>query len=277
VIRIRYSSKLQPGLHGRVERHGRATYVYLLPGLTPQQRRAALRRMRQQGRMGICPALPTARLGGALLADRVRTAFGQAGAIVRVHPAGSTLPVMAVSVAIASFLVLSALSVHIVHLPPQAMGGNAAVSPAPEAGTGQSTPATGVGPSSGGERSSAGRTSGQGSAPTTGGFPVTAPATQPTGQDSGSGASSGDGQSPSPGPVEPSPGSSGPASAGPTSTGTTTPPTQDPAPSATTTGTPAPDPDPTPSPTESTESGKSGGTGGQVCVEVGSLGVCLSL
>jgi hypothetical protein len=229
--------------------------------------------MRQQGRMGICPALPAAGLGVALLADRVRTAFGQAGAIVRVHPAGSTLPVMAVSVAIAFFLVLSALSVHIEHLPPQAMGGNAALSPAPEGGTGQSLPAPGVGRSSGGEKSSAGRTSGQGVAPTPGGVSITSPVNiptgQPTGQPTGSGTDPGTSESPSPGPTEPRPGASEP-----TGRATTAPPSQDPAPSPTATGTPAPDPEPTPSPTKSS---KSGGTGGQVCVDVGSLGICLSL
>lgn len=117
MIRIRYCSELQPGLNGQAERLGRITVVYLLPGLSSAQRAAALRRLRQHGRMGISPRLPLPQLLAALLADRIKTAFGQAGAIVRIHPAGSTLPVMAVSAAVAGFLLLSALSIRIAHTP----------------------------------------------------------------------------------------------------------------------------------------------------------------
>jgi hypothetical protein len=285
VIRIRYSSELQPGLHGRVERHGGATFVYLLPGLTPRQRQAALRRMRQQGRMGISPRLPAAQLATALLADRVRAAFGQAGAIVRVHPAGSTLPVMAVSVAITSFLVLSALSVHIVRLPPQAAGGRAGIGSAPGGGAGQPLPGPGggqpTGPSSGRGNSPSGGTAG----PTPAGAPVTSrgasPSTGPSrGSSAGPGAgpssgpstgpSSGTTQSPSP-VVTPSPGDSTLSS-----TNATTPPsqpaTQQPTPSASDPSTPAPDPSLSSSPAASTGSGN---PKGQVCLDVGALGICL--
>ena len=281
MIRIRYSSELQPGLHGRVERHGGATFVYLLPGLTPRQRQAALRRMRQQGRMGISPRLPAAQLATALLADRVRAAFGQAGAIVRVHPAGSTLPVMAVSVAITSFLVLSALSVHIVRLPPQAAGGRAGIGSAPGGGAGQPLPGPGggqpTGPSSGRGNSPSGGTAG----PTPAGAPVTSRGASPsTGPSRGSsagpstgpstGPSSGTTQSPSP-VVTPSPGDSTLSS-----TNATTPPsqpaTQQPTPSASDPSTPAPDPSLSSSPAASTGSGN---PKGQVCLDVGALGICL--
>jgi hypothetical protein len=280
VIRIRYSSELQPGLHGRVDRHGRVTSVYLLPGLTPPQRRAALRRMRQQGRMGICPRLPAAQLAAALFADRVRAAFGQAGAIVRVHPAGSTLPVMAVSVAITSFFVLSALSVHIVHLPPQAIGSVAAGS-APGAGPSEPLPAPGggqpTGPFAGRGKSPAGS---GGISPTPSGAPVTSPVTGPaTGQSTGPSTGSGPGtapgtgtsQSPAPGGSQPSPGGSTPADpAG------TTPPPQQPTPAAS--GSSSSAPAPTPSPSSSSPAATSTGSGnpkGQVCVDVGALGICL--
>jgi hypothetical protein len=134
VIRIRYSSELQPGLNGHAERHDRTTVVYLLPGLTPAERAAALRRLRQHGRMGRGPVLPRWQLGIALLADRVRMAFGQAGAIVRTHPAGSTLPVVAVSAAVAGFLLLSAVSIRIVHAPLAVGSGPARAVPVQTAG-----------------------------------------------------------------------------------------------------------------------------------------------
>lgn len=271
MIRIRYSSELQPGLHGRAEQHGRVTFIYLLPGLTPQQRWAALRRMRQQGRMGICPRLPVGQLVVALLADRVRTVFGQAGAIVRVHPAGSTLPVMALSVAITSFFVLSALSVHIVHLPPQAAGGSAATGPAVGRDAGHPLPTPSVSQSAGpagGRQPAAGSTARGTAGPAPSGTPATGTVTSPG---PGQRTSPGGGKSSSPDPVTvPSPGGSSTL----TSTTASTPPAQDPAPSATSSGAASPDPAPTPKPTEST---RSGNPSGQVCVDVGSFGICLGL
>ena len=54
MIKICYRSanELPPGLHATAERHGRTITVYLLPGLTAEQRNAALRRLRLSGRMG---------------------------------------------------------------------------------------------------------------------------------------------------------------------------------------------------------------------------------
>src|SRR5438034_612087 len=91
MIRVRYSdsNELSPGLHAAAERHGRTTTVYLLPGLTKPERRSALRRLRLSARMGHCPRLPSGQLAVALFADRIRTGIGRAGAVLRVHPAGS--------------------------------------------------------------------------------------------------------------------------------------------------------------------------------------------
>ena len=228
--------------------------------------------------MGICPRLPAAQLAAALLADRVRSAFGQAGAIVRVHPAGSTLPVMAVTVAITSFFVLSALSVHIVHLPPQAAG-SAAIG----AGTGAPLPAPGggqpTGPSAERGKSPAGGAAWPGGiSPTPSGAPVANPVTGPAAGRStspGSGPSpapgSGTSQSPSPGGSTPSPGGSTPA--GPAAT---TPPPQQPTPAASgsSSSAPAPTPSSSPSSPPATSTG-SGKPKGQVCVDIGALGICL--
>jgi hypothetical protein len=261
VIRIRYSNELRPGLHGRVERRSRDTFIYLMPGLTPQQRQAAMRRLRQQGKMGISSRLPLFQLVPALLADRLRTVFGQAGTIVRVHPAGSTLPVMAVSVAIASFLVLSALSVHIEHLPPQAEGGavgtrvptGASVEPLPSPTGPHPTTQPTVGGQPGGQSGgqSGGEPGGQsggqpGGTPTTGTSSITSP----------SPGASGPSSSPSPG------------GGTLTSTSATAPPSQDPTPPTSPSAAPSPSPSPSPTPTSHS---------GQACVDIGSLGICLGL
>ena len=113
MIRVRYrdSNELSPGLHAAAERRGRTTTVYLLSGLTKPQRRSALRRLRLSARMGHCPGLPAGRLALALFADRIRTGAGQAGAVLRLHPAGSTLPVMVLSGGAIAFLLFSTVSI----------------------------------------------------------------------------------------------------------------------------------------------------------------------
>ena len=96
MIRVRYrgSNELSPGLHAAAEQRGRRTTVYLLSGLTAAERRSALRRLRLTARMGHCPRLPAGQLAFALLMDRIRTGVGRAGAVLRLHPAGSTVPIM---------------------------------------------------------------------------------------------------------------------------------------------------------------------------------------
>jgi hypothetical protein len=254
VIRIRYSSELQPGLNGHAARLDRATVVYLLPGLTPAERAATLRRLHQHGRMGIGPALPRWQLGLALLADRVRTAFGQAGAIVRTHPAGSTLPVMAVSAAVAGFLVLSAVSIRIVHTPIAAGSGTA--------GVGQGHAASGAVP---GAQARGQRGTGQPGRPGQPGQPGTAPASSPAPGASGTGSG--------PGAPTPAPGS---ASTGPvtlsSAAATTAPPSslQSPAPA------PSASPAST-SPSAAASPATSAGSTTRVCVSIGPFGVCLGL
>ena len=131
MIRVRYrdSNELSPGLHAAAERHGRTTTVYLLSGLTKPQRRSALRRLRLSALMGHCPGLPAGRLALALFADRIRTGTGQAGAVLRLHPAGSTLPVMVLSGGAIAFLLLSTVSIRV--LPTTPASPEAASSPRP--------------------------------------------------------------------------------------------------------------------------------------------------
>jgi len=117
MIKIRYRDphELSPGLHAAAEHDGRSTTVYLLPGLSAAQRRAALRRLKLSARRGYGPRLPASQLALALLAYRVRTTAGHAGAVFRSHPAGSTVPVMVVSAGAIAFLALSAVSIQVIH------------------------------------------------------------------------------------------------------------------------------------------------------------------
>lgn len=92
MIRVRYMNHLSPGLHGKAEAGAHGVTVYLVPGLTGRQRRAALRRLRQEGSRGCGPALPGAGLRLALAADRFRVGLRYTGAVIRQHPAGSLLP-----------------------------------------------------------------------------------------------------------------------------------------------------------------------------------------
>jgi hypothetical protein len=115
MIKIRYRdpAELSPGLHAAVERRGRSTTVYLLAGLSGTERRAALRRLRMAARRGYGPRLSTPQMALAHLGDRFRTTLVQAGAVLRLHPAGSTVPVMLLSAGAIAFLAVSAVSMRI--------------------------------------------------------------------------------------------------------------------------------------------------------------------
>ena len=80
------------GLYGMAERGPRGVTVYLLPGLAAGQRRAVIRRLRQEASRGFGPPLPQPQLGIALGLDRVRTAARVVKAVVRLHPAVTLVP-----------------------------------------------------------------------------------------------------------------------------------------------------------------------------------------
>jgi hypothetical protein len=112
VIKIIYR-ELSPGLHASAETVGRETIISLLPGLTPEQRRAALRRIRHGGRMGHGPRVPAAGLGLALGLDRLKAITRTGVAVVRLHPAGSTVPVVLLSAAAVVFVLMATVSIHV--------------------------------------------------------------------------------------------------------------------------------------------------------------------
>jgi hypothetical protein len=91
VIRIRYLD-LPAGLHGTAVATGRSTTVYLRPGLTRPQRGAAVRRLRQEARVGRGPRLPCGQLTLAMAADWARSSAARIVAIIRLHPATALIP-----------------------------------------------------------------------------------------------------------------------------------------------------------------------------------------
>jgi len=273
MIRIRYrgSNELSPGLHAAAERHRRGTTVYLLSGLTAQERRSALRRLRLSARMGHCPRLPAGQLALALLADRIRTTVGRAGAVLRLHPAGSTLPVMVLSGGAIAFLLFSTVSIHVLHHPRTAdqssasdpePAASASAVPIPGGSQGQ---AAGLGGPGQGDDA-------QQNQPAPGGSSVANP---PSLTGAGGGPDTGSGQAPG---GSQAAGGAGGGGTGPSSTaaGTTVSgggadPSTQAAGRATTPAAAASSPaaaKPAPSP----GSGTSG-----VCVDVGSLGICLNV
>ena len=257
MIRVRYrdSNELSPGLHAAAERHGRTTTVYLLPGLTKPERRSALRRLRLSARMGHCPRLPARQLAVALFADRIRTGIGRAGAVLRLHPAGSTLPVMVLSGGAIAFLLFSTVSIRVLHNPPTTP--EAASSPGPVASAG-AVPFAG---SQGGVTGLGGSGSrGAGAAPGSGSGDGTGQGGSGTSGSTGGGTSSGGttlsgGADPTSGPTQGGGAGSGSAGSGSASSSS---PSQAPASSS--------------SSSSATQPASSG-----LCVKVGPLGVCLNV
>ena len=260
MIRIRYrdSNEFSPGLHAAAERHGRTTTVYLLSGLTAAERESALRRLRLSARMGHCPRLPGVQLALALLADRIRTAIGRAGAVFRLHPAGSTVPVMVLSGGAIAFLLFSTVSIRVLPTP-RAATQSSGVGTSPVASAG-AIPISGAsaglaaglgGPGDPGQEAGSRQLTQRAQGGPGGSSPARSPALAGTGGGQGSGSGSGSGGSGSGGGAAPpptsapKPASSTPAPAGPSSAA----------------------PNPAPSST----------AGSGVCVNVGPLGVCLKL
>jgi hypothetical protein len=278
MIKIRYRdpNELSPGLHAAAERHGRSTMVYLLPGLSTAQRRAALRRLKISARRGYDPKLPGPQLAVALAADRIRTTVARAGNVFRSHPAGSTVPVMVVSAGAIAFLALSAVSIQVIHRSPRgpgpALSGAAGPAASVSVGPGPGQSAEPIAAGAGDPPGQAGPVTGQPAQPGSGAGPPGGPAGGPVGGPAASGsapAASGAASGADPGGTTtgnqggttlaggavptPTPGGE-PASAAPTAS----------SPGAR--GAAATTSKPSPTPTAS----KSG-----LCVNVGSLGVCV--
>jgi len=241
VIKIRYAD-LPGGLHVRVAASGKDTIIYLLPGLTTVQRRAALRRARSSARMGHGPDLPGAGVASAVVADGMRTTLRNVAGAMRIHPGLFFPPIVIISFAAVAYILLVSVT------------------------------AGAHSPQAGGSGGSSGDTLPQAVAPPPG-SQEQAPAPRPTSSPARSGR-------PRPSPSlahhtsAPSPTASPRPSA--TAPGTTARPSPSPTPTR-----PAASASPSPRPSSPNPGGTvaktSGSSGGQLCLHVGPLGACLSM
>src|SRR5215472_19236983 len=106
MVKIRYSA-LPSGLHVAAAADHDGTVVYLQPGLTQAQRRAALVRVRSSARMGQGPTLPRPAMARAIAADRVRTNARIGAAAARRHPMLFVPPALALLVSAIAILIMS--------------------------------------------------------------------------------------------------------------------------------------------------------------------------
>jgi hypothetical protein len=113
MVKIRYA-ELPAGLHVVAKERDGCTVVYLLPGLTPQQRRAALTFARRSARIGQGPSLPAVDMAFAVAADRAWTTGRTVLAVLRKHPM-LLLPLVA---AVSAVIVVTMMSVVTVSLGP---------------------------------------------------------------------------------------------------------------------------------------------------------------
>jgi hypothetical protein len=96
------------GFQGIAERLPRGVTIYLLPGLTSRQRRAVIRRLRQEASRGCGPELPLVQLLIALFLDRIRGALRLAAGAARLHPGTTLLPAAFVAAVMTLFVLASA-------------------------------------------------------------------------------------------------------------------------------------------------------------------------
>jgi hypothetical protein len=241
VIKIRYA-ELPTGLHIQTLTQGRDTVLYLLPGLTPGQRRAAIRRAQSNARVGHGPPLPPAGIVLALTLDRIRTTLGNGLGAMRMHPSFLVPTAVVVASVAVAYLLLASVTFEL--RPPLATGtrpgvAGAALAPVP-------TP----------------RPHQRATAPAPHGHQPAAPAPGPTGPG---------GHSPGrhPGPTaSPTPSPSTPITPRPISP--TSPPVPTPGPTRSSAPTPGPSPGPGPLPRPTPSPAPSG-----VCARIGPFGVCI--
>jgi hypothetical protein len=111
MVRIRYA-ELPVGLHVAMRSYGHRTVVYLLHGLTPEQRKAALTFAKRSARIGQGPRLPAGDMALALVADRFRTTARAVSAATRKHPLLLLPPLVVTVSTVIVFVLLTLVAVN---------------------------------------------------------------------------------------------------------------------------------------------------------------------
>jgi hypothetical protein len=114
VIKIRYAD-LPGGLHARVEVHGRRAVIYLQPGLSRAQRRAALRGLRRD----TGPPLSASRIARAAALDTAKSTARNGTVAMRGHPAGSLFLTALLASAIVCSVFFVSVSIRLIPAPPE--------------------------------------------------------------------------------------------------------------------------------------------------------------
>jgi hypothetical protein len=138
------------GFQGIAERLPRGVTIYLLPGLTGRQRRAVIRRLRQEASRGCGPELPLPQLVIALFLDRVRGALGLAVAALRLHPGTTLLPAALVGAVLTLFVLASGGVGPVPAARPALAAAQSTTGPATVASTTGSAPTAAAGVGAGG-------------------------------------------------------------------------------------------------------------------------------
>ncbi|HEY7146176.1 MAG TPA: hypothetical protein VH637_18200 [Streptosporangiaceae bacterium] len=118
MIKIRYSD-LPAGFHVRTAVEGRHTILYLLPGLTPAERRSAIGRARSNARVGYGPRLPAGAMAAAMAADQIRTTLGNGYKALRLNPAFFVPAAVVIASVAVAYVLLASVSIQL-HEPPGA-------------------------------------------------------------------------------------------------------------------------------------------------------------
>lgn len=112
MIKIR-NADLRQGLHKPVRSGGRRPVIYLHPGLSPAQRRDALRRLIRTSRQGHGPRLWVRGVASALARDAATSAARTGLAAVRGHPAGSAVPAAFLAAGVVRYSLFDTVTVRL--------------------------------------------------------------------------------------------------------------------------------------------------------------------
>jgi hypothetical protein len=115
VIKIRYAD-LPGGLHARIEVHGRRAVIYLRPGLSRAERRAALRGMRR----GTGHRLSASGIAWAAAMDTAKSIARNGAVAIRCHSAGSLFLTALLASAIVCSVFFVSVSIRLIPAPPEA-------------------------------------------------------------------------------------------------------------------------------------------------------------